>query len=942
MIGVAAPAANADGQVAPGTVRAEDYTRTDIYAAPQLPPRYTAWVGAWIMPDQSLMTAFTQATGPLEGRSTVPPEVLASYGLTSLALDRDFTGLDLSAVYLRSTDGGTTWDPWRSDSFHAIAPHGYSGQAVMGLADGTILRRVNGWDTQGYSSAPPTAYLQRLTPGATDWNEPQILMDPSQFTYQITRFQRLRDGRIIATGNYWRTPAGTPYNNVPASDQGWLLMVSADEGLTWTNALTEPADQADRAQPNEWDVAELDDGDLLAMMRTWAVDSLGHRTIARRQALLHKLGDGWVMDPPTPTPFAPSGHPELLATREGPVLYIATNGTTATDGGIFYTRDRGATWTRLDFSPAQSYRSTYYPSSLETQDGTIHVFGHRGSDDPYRAGLDQAIVMDTFRLDMGAPPRPTVTRAPPSATPDTTADFEFTAESGATTQCALDDAEFADCTSPVSYSSLALGQHRFRVKQTVGSLESEPEVRQWTIQGPKPTIVDAPPDPTADLEAVFSFTGAEGATFECALDGAEFAGCASPMTYTGLGAGRHVLLIRQVIDGLASASETYRWTVTGPDPPVLDGVPATGQPRRSVSYAFSGSTGTYECTVDSATSYAPCTSPMALDGLALGSHTFSVRAVDDRDLRSDPVSHTFSIRDTVAPALVNKPPAATTATTATFSFTGEDPQFVTFACLLDGQPVTPCAPGQDTTLTPVAPGDHSFRVVEQLGSLAPKQASFAWTVAQPPPVTGGYRGVVLADGPVGYWRLGELSGSIAADALGFSPGTATAGARLGAVAGAVAGDGGASFDGKTSQVSVPDAARLRTGDVFSLEVWVRPSKLAITHAILSKGASYLLYLDQNKVVLRQPNVGTIVSSTASIADTALWHHVVVTKAHSAAKVYLDGVDVSGSVSQHTVTDGNGALAVGSGASRFTGGLDEVAVYGKALSAADVARHYASR
>jgi hypothetical protein len=38
----------------------------------------------------------------------------------------------------------------------------------------------------------------------------------------------------------------------------------------------------------------------------------------------------------------------------------------------------------------------YYPKSLQLADGRILVFGHLGSDDPY--GVDQAIVMDAFRL----------------------------------------------------------------------------------------------------------------------------------------------------------------------------------------------------------------------------------------------------------------------------------------------------------------------------------------------------------------------------------------------------------------------------------------------------------------------------------------------------------------------------------------------------------------
>ena len=44
--------------------------------------------------------------------------------------------------------------------------------------------------------------------------------------------------------------------------------------------------------------------------------------------------------------------------------------------------------------------SNYYPRSLQTRDGVVHVFGHRGFDNPY-GKPDQAITMDSFRLARG-------------------------------------------------------------------------------------------------------------------------------------------------------------------------------------------------------------------------------------------------------------------------------------------------------------------------------------------------------------------------------------------------------------------------------------------------------------------------------------------------------------------------------------------------------------
>ena len=47
-------------------VTVREQSRRTIYHSPQT-PGYTCWAGIWKMPDASVMIAFTQATGPLEG-----------------------------------------------------------------------------------------------------------------------------------------------------------------------------------------------------------------------------------------------------------------------------------------------------------------------------------------------------------------------------------------------------------------------------------------------------------------------------------------------------------------------------------------------------------------------------------------------------------------------------------------------------------------------------------------------------------------------------------------------------------------------------------------------------------------------------------------------------------------------------------------------------------
>lgn len=136
---------------------------------------------------------------------------------------------------------------------------------------------------------------------------------------------------------------------------------------------------------DEWDHAELPNGDLLCVFRRDGPP--GHRW----QGLLKKKERGWALENFRPSPLPHSGHPELLATREGIILHIATT-------GIHSSADAGENWTSLEVRGfAGGYKSRYYPRSFQTEDGRIYVFGHNGSDNRY-GEFDQSIDMDTFRI----------------------------------------------------------------------------------------------------------------------------------------------------------------------------------------------------------------------------------------------------------------------------------------------------------------------------------------------------------------------------------------------------------------------------------------------------------------------------------------------------------------------------------------------------------------
>lgn len=81
------------------------------------------------------------------------------------------------------------------------------------------------------------------------------------------------------------------------------------------------------------------------------------------------------------------------------------------------------------------------------------------------------------------PPETTIDSGPSGTTTSTSAQLAFSANEPATFACRLDGAAFAACTSPKSYTGLAIGSHTFDVRatDTAGNVDATPASRTWTI-----------------------------------------------------------------------------------------------------------------------------------------------------------------------------------------------------------------------------------------------------------------------------------------------------------------------------------------------------------------------------------------------------------------------------------------------------------------------------
>jgi hypothetical protein len=149
---------------------------------------------------------------------------------------------------------------------------------------------------------------------------------------------------------------------------------------------------------------------------------------------------------------------------------------------------------------------------------------------------------------------------------------------------------------------------------------------------------------------VFTFASNEpDATFLCSLDGAPSTPCASGIRLVSLTTGSHTFNVAAV-DAAGNVQVTptsYTWSVNA-DPPhtVIDAKPDNPSASTTAVFEFHANrTDTvFECSMDSA-SFSSCpTGSATYVGLAKGSHTFSVRAIDsDDEVEASPPSYSFTI-----------------------------------------------------------------------------------------------------------------------------------------------------------------------------------------------------------------------------------------------------------------------------------------------------------
>ena len=219
----------------------------------------------------------------------------------------------------------------------------------------------------------------------------------------------------------------------------------------------------------------------------------------------------------------------------------------------------------------------------------------------------------------------------------------------------------------------------------------------------------------------------------------------------------------------------------------------------------------------------------------------------------------------------------------------------------------------------------------------------------------GYMTDIIDSNPLGYWRLDDASGSASA-ANKISGGIAGTYNNFEAAdygkPGAIKGDSdtAAGFDGSNNYISIAESAVSTVGTgAFSVEMWFNTSTSNRSDLFNYKGGDtdMGLFTDSGVLAFWSTAASKYASGTTVLSPNT-WYHIVLTRdATSNINAYVNGqfqFSVSGSTENFGSVGHNiwiGANHDGNDNPSFpvSGSIDEVAIYGSAMSQPTALAHY---
>jgi hypothetical protein len=158
------------------------------------------------------------------------------------------------------------------------------------------------------------------------------------------------------------------------------------------------------------------------------------------------------------------------------------------------------------------------------------------------------------------------------------------------------------------------------------------------------------------------------------------------------------------------------------------------------------------------------------------------------------------------------------------------------------------------------------------------------------------------------------------------------------------------FDGKNDYIQTAHTAALNiTGNQISLSAWISPASISSTRVIVGKPASATQHISPNysyallmvsgvpRFHVRLGNT-TYTLNAATTLTTNTWKHIAGTYDGTTMRLYIDGVLSASKTATGNVTPFTTPLRIGANgglAQLWSGSIDDIRVYNRALTAAEI-------